>query len=129
MEEILKEILKELLEQETKARDRYADLMGSAGSATARELLGTILNQKKFEIETLKLLASGKVPDRFLGFGTVIEDEVNFRDAPSPQGSIVRTLSRGTPVILTDKRGNWVGLQLYDGRSGWVFKDYVRAGD
>ena len=125
----MEDILKELLDQETKARDKYADLLASVGAATARELISTILDQKRFEIEALRLLASGKVPDRFLGFGTVTENEVNFRDAPSPQGSILRILSRGTPVILTDRRGNWVGLQLYDGQTGWVFKDYVRAGD
>jgi len=125
----VEEILRELLDQETKARDKYAELLGSVRTATARELLSTILNQKKFEIETLRLLASGKVPDRFLGFGTVVENDVNFRDAPSPQGNILKSLSRGTPVILTDRRGNWVGLQLYDGQSGWVFKDYVRAGN
>ena len=125
----MEEILRELLDQETKARDKYAELLGSVRTATARELLSTILNQKKFEIETLRLLASGKVPDRFLGFGTVVENDVNFRDAPSPQGNILKSLSRGTPVILTDRRGNWVGLQLYDGQSGWVFKDYVRAGN
>jgi SH3-like domain-containing protein len=61
--------------------------------------------------------------------GTIIDDEVNFRDAPSPSGSLVAVLSRGTPVILTERRGNWVGLQLYDGKSGWVFRDYVRAND
>ena len=125
----MEEILRELLDQETKARDKYAELLGSVRTATARELLSTILNQKKFEIETLRLLASSKVPDRFLGFGTVVENDVNFRDAPSPQGNILKSLSRGTPVILTDRRGNWVGLQLYDGQSGWVFKDYVRAGN
>jgi SH3-like domain-containing protein len=123
----VEEALKELLEQESKAREKYADLMASAGGATARELIATILAQKKFEIETLKLLASGKVPDQFMGFGTVTEDEVNFRDAPTPQAAVLMTLFRGMPVILTEKRGNWVGLQLYDGKAGWVFKDYVRA--
>lgn len=123
------EIVKELLDQEQKSRERYADLMASASGATQRELIERILIQKRFEIETLKLLASGKVPDRFLGFGSIAEDEVNFRDAPSPQAVVQKTLAVGTPVILTERRGNWVGLQLYDGAAGWVFKDYVRSGD
>jgi SH3-like domain-containing protein len=121
------EIVKLLLEQEQRARERYADLMASAAGSTERELIERILVQKKFEIETLKLLASGSVPARFAGFGSITEDDVNFRDSPTPQGAVTLALSRGTPVILTDRRGNWVGLQLYDGRAGWVFKDYVRA--
>lgn len=125
----MEEIVKELLDQEQRTRERYADLMASAAGATERELIERILVQKKFEIETLKLLATGNVPARFMGFGSISEDEVNFRDAPTPQGTVTRALSRGTPVILTERRGNWVGMQLYDGRAGWVFKDYVRAGN
>lgn len=123
------DVVKELLEQEQRARERYADLMSSAAGATARELIERILVQKRFEIETLKLLASGKVPDRFIGFGSITEDEVNFRESPSPQGAIRKTLSRGTPVIVTERRGNWVEVQLYSGDSGWTFKDYVRSVD
>lgn len=124
----MEDTLKTLLEQAQKARENYADLMAESRSATERELIERIMIEKRFEIETLKLLASGNVPTRFMGFGSITEDEVNFRDAPTPQGSITMPLSRGTPVILTDRRGNWVGLQLYDGKAGWVFKDYVRAG-
>ena len=123
------DIVKELLDQERKTRERYADLMASTPGAIERDLIERILVQKKFEIETLNLLASGKVPDRFMGFGTIAEDEVNFRESPNPQAAVQETLSRGTPVILTDRRGNWFGLQLYDGTAGWVFKDYVRPGN
>lgn len=125
----MEEIVKELLEQEQKARERYADLMANARGSTERELIERILIQKKFETETLKLLLSGNVPDRFVGFGSITEDQVNFREAPTPQGNITAVLSGGTPVILTERRGNWVGLQLYDGKDGWVFKDYVRSGN
>lgn len=123
----MEETVKALLEQEQKAREKFADLMAESRNATERELIERILIQKRFEIETLKLLASGNVPSRFMGFGSISEDDVNFRDAPTPQGTVTMPLSRGTPVILTDRRGNWVGLQLYDGKAGWVFKDYVRA--
>jgi SH3-like domain-containing protein len=61
-----------------------------------------------------------------MGFGMIIEDEVNFREAPSPQAPVQVQLSRGTPIIVTERRGNWVGIQLYDGKNGWVFRDYVR---
>ena len=123
------EVLSELLEQEQKARDRYTDLRSGAKSATERELIERIIAQKKFEIETLRLLSTGKVPNRFMGFGMIIDDEVNFREAPSPQALVRAQLSRGTPVIVTERRGNWVGIQLYDGKDGWVFRDYVRMSD
>lgn len=124
----MEDIVRELLDQEQRAKERYTDLLANASGATERELIERILTEKKFEIETLRLLASGKVPEKFLGFGMIIEDEVNFRESPSPQSKVQRVLSRGTPVILTEKRGNWVGLQLYDGTSGWAFRDYVRSG-
>ncbi|MGI6661964.1 MAG: SH3 domain-containing protein [Bacillota bacterium] len=123
------EVLSELLEQEQKARDRYTELRAGAKSATERELIERIIAQKKFEIETLRLLSTGKVPNRFMGFGMIIDDEVNFREAPSPQALVRAQLSRGTPVIVTERRGNWVGIQLYDGKDGWVFRDYVRMSD
>jgi hypothetical protein len=125
----MEEILTALMEQEQQAVEKYKDIARRARSSTERDLINRILAQKNFEIETLRLLCSGNVPDRFIAFGTIIDDEVNFRDAPSPSGSLLAVLDRGTPVILTERRGNWVGLQLYDGRSGWVFKDYVRAND
>ncbi|HHY11726.1 MAG TPA: SH3 domain-containing protein [Firmicutes bacterium] len=125
----MEEILTELMEQEKQAVEKYKDVSKKVRSSTERDLIDRILAQKKFEIETLKLLCSGNVPDRFIAFGTIIEDEVNFRDSPSPSGSLTAVLGRGTPVILTERRGNWVGLQLYDGKHGWIFRDYVRANE
>ncbi len=119
----------ELLEREENARNQYQALMKRMSGGMARQLLEKILAQKMFEIETLRLLASGKIPDRFLGFGTVVDDEVNFRESPSPQAYVLGVLHRGVPVILTEKKGNWVGIQLYDGKAGWVFRDYIRGTD
>ena len=125
----MEEMLTQLMEQEKQTVEKYKDISQKARSSTEHDLINRILAQKKFEIETLRLLCSGKVPGRFIAFGTIIEDEVNFRESPSPSGSLMAVLSRGTPVILTERRGNWVGLQLYDGKSGWVFRDYVRVND
>lgn len=118
--------LTELLEQERETLRRYSEILGYISGKTERELLERVINQKRFEIETLNLLCTGKVPERFMAFGTISEDDVNFRDSPSPSSVVLTTLKRGTPVILTERRGNWIGVQLYDGRSGWVFKDYIK---
>ncbi len=119
----------ELLEREENAKKQYQALMARTSGGIGRQLLEKILAQKMFEIETLRLLNSGKMPDRFLGFGTVVDDDVNFRESPSPQAYVLGTLNRGMPVILTEKKGNWIGIQLYDGKTGWVFRDYVRSSD
>jgi len=125
----VEETVAELLEQEEQAREKYQGLMCKVSGSTERQLIERILSQKRFEIETLRLLKTGKIPSRFLGFGMVVDDEVNFREAPSPASLVISQLDRGTPVILTERRGNWVGIQLYDGQTGWVFKDYVRSGE
>ena len=125
----MEETVAELLEQEEQAREKYHNLIGKVSGSTERQLIERILSQKRFEIETLRLLKTGKIPSRFLGFGMVVDDEVNFREAPSPASLVISQLDRGTPVILTERRGNWVGIQLYDGQTGWVFKDYVRSGE
>lgn len=125
----MEEMVSQLIEQEERAVEQYKSLLSAYSGATIRELIEKILNQKKFELETLKLLQTGAIPDRFIAFGSIIDDSVNFRESPSPSGSIISVLERGTPVILEERRGNWVRIQLYDGRSGWVFKDYVRSGE
>lgn len=125
----MEEILTELMEQEKQAVEKYKGLIKTARSSTERDLIDRILAQKKFEIETLKLLCSGNVPDRFMAFGSITEDQVNFRESPHPSATLTAVLSRGTPVILTERRGNWIGLQLYDGKNGWVFRDYVRINE
>lgn len=125
----MEETIAELLEQEEQAKEKYSNLISRMSGSTERQLIERILSQKRFEIETLKLLKTGKIPARFIGFGFVVDDEVNFREAPSPASLVISELGRGTPVILTERRGNWAGIQLYDGQTGWVFKDYVRSGE
>jgi SH3-like domain-containing protein len=125
----VEETIAELLTQEEEAKEKYNNLIGRMSGTTERQLIERILSQKRFEIETLKLLKAGKIPTRFICFGFVVDDQVNFREAPSPASLVISELARGTPVILTERRGNWAGIQLYDGRTGWVFKDYVRSGE
>lgn len=125
----MKQILDQLIEGQEFSFRQYKELYGNMTGSTEKQLLQRILVQKKFELEALKLLASDNVPRQFLSFGIITDHEVNFREAPSPAAKISCILEKGTPVILTEKRGNWVGLQLYNGTPGWVFKDYVRAND
>ncbi|MCP3143274.1 SH3 domain-containing protein [Pyxidicoccus xibeiensis] len=55
-------------------------------------------------------------------------DGVNFRNAPSTQGSqILSTESQGTrlQVLGENDDGTWLNVQLEDGTQGWVFAELV----
>lgn len=125
----MEELLDRAIKQVSQLAQDYRELYERATGATERDLLGRILRQKKFEIDALELLKSGRVPERFIAFGTVTDDSVNLREGPSTTSPVMSTLERDTGCILMDRRGNWVNIQLYDGKQGWVFKDYVRANE
>ena len=125
----MEELLDRAIKQATDLSRDYRELYEKATGATERELLARMLRQKKFEIDALELLKSGRVPERFVAFGTVIDDSVNMREGPSTTSPVMLTLERDTGCILMERRGNWVNIQLYDGKQGWVFKDYVRANE
>lgn len=124
----MEDIIATLLELEEKAISLYRDLHSKIVSSTARELIEQVLSSKRFELETLKLLTTGNIPDKFMGFGSISENDVNLRQGPASTEQVISVLESGTPVILTERHGNWMGVKLYDGRAGWVFKDYVKVG-
>ncbi|MBE3519271.1 MAG: SH3 domain-containing protein [Firmicutes bacterium] len=125
----MEELLDRAIKQVTQLAQDYRELYERATGSTERELLGKMLRQKKFEMDALELLKSGRVPERFIAFGTVTDNSVNLREAPSTTSPVLLTLQQDTGCILMDRKGNWVNIQLYDGRQGWVFKDYVRASE
>ena len=62
----MEETIAELLEQEEQAKEKYSNLISRMSGSTERQLIERILSQKRFEIETLKLLKTGKIPARFV---------------------------------------------------------------
>jgi uncharacterized protein YraI len=45
----------------------------------------------------------------------------------SPNGKILGALNNGTSVTVTDRRGDWVRVAPLDGKSGWVWREYLRC--
>ncbi len=50
----------------------------------------------------------------------VLTPKVNILSAPGEQGSEVFLLHEGVKVWRTEQRGDWVRIELPDGKSGWM---------
>jgi hypothetical protein len=50
----------------------------------------------------------------------------NFRATPSLQGTIVGKLDVGTYVIIKGYQDAWVKIETKEGRTGWVYKPFIR---
>ncbi|MEW6524090.1 MAG: SH3 domain-containing protein [Bacillota bacterium] len=120
------EELQQLLEIEEPLLQLYDRLVRSASGRGEKELTRRMLQSQRFQISTLKVLVEGKIPDKFLYFGVITHNEVNVRESAAARSRSLTLVNPGTPVIAKENQGNWVCIQLPDGRSGWVFKDYIR---
>lgn len=52
-------------------------------------------------------------------------NSVNFRSEPSFTSPINCLLAKDTPVKIIENIDKWYQIELADGRSGWVFQDYI----
>lgn len=52
-------------------------------------------------------------------------NNLNFREKPSLEAQVLQKLSEGTKAIQLSVDGDWINLQLEDGKTGWVFHTYV----
>jgi len=120
------EELQKLLDTEEPLLQWYERLVRSAVGKGEKELTRRMLQSQRFQISTLKVLVEGKIPDKFLYFGVITHGEVNVRESAAARSRSLALADPGTPVIAKETSGNWVNIQLPDGASGWVFKDYVR---
>ena len=50
---------------------------------------------------------------------------LNVRDKPTIQGEVINKIQTGEIFEYTNDDGGWYKIILYDGKSGWVFKEYV----
>ncbi len=53
---------------------------------------------------------------------------VNFREAPSMSGKVIRVLDKGTSLILLEDRDGWLRVELADKTKGWVGKTMTLMG-
>ena len=50
---------------------------------------------------------------------------LNVRKSPASQSSVVAQLERGTIVVPRRVSGAWYGIDMTDGRTGWVHSDFL----
>lgn len=55
-------------------------------------------------------------------------DQVNMRNDSSMKAKITAVLRKGQAVLVKGQRNGWFNVVLGDGRSGWVYGDYVSTG-
>ncbi|MBX6378528.1 MAG: SH3 domain-containing protein [Clostridia bacterium] len=120
-----REMAERLRSREEELSAEYQELARLPGSPGEERLIRQLLNFQRFQVMTLELLCEG-VPERFIGFGQVSEDDVNLREGPGGGYPVVERLKRGQPLVLLSTHGYWVEVQVPRGRSGYVFKDYVQ---
>ncbi|MBL8594695.1 MAG: SH3 domain-containing protein, partial [Devosia sp.] len=54
-------------------------------------------------------------------------DTLNVRASPSTGGILLGKLTRGTAVVTRLRSGEWYGVVLADGSTGWMHGDYLSA--
>lgn len=52
-------------------------------------------------------------------------NNLNFRESPSLDAPIIEQLSKGTKVKKIATDGEWINIQLDNGKTGWVFHTYL----
>ena len=55
-------------------------------------------------------------------FLSISGNTVNVRQSPSTKSEIAWELSKGYPMKVTKKSGNWVKVSDFEGPLGWVYK-------
>ncbi|MFS8570361.1 MAG: SH3 domain-containing protein [Thermaerobacter sp.] len=123
----LMDLVNEIQAREAPLAELYGQVERAVSNPTARQLALQMLRAQRFQLATLDLLAKDQVPEKFHCFGRITHDDVNLRSGPSAREPRTGTLQRGTMVIVQEFQGNWAHVQVSGGKSGWIFKDYVRC--
>ncbi len=55
--------------------------------------------------------------------------DVNLRDGPGTKYSILSVVPNGSPIDMIEQRAGWARVRIEDGRTGWMTRKAVVAGD
>ncbi len=72
---------------------------------------------------------SGRVGAAIGKVGFVEADTAHIRRSRSPQGPLLFSVSKGTPLAVINTSGNWYGVLMSDGSTGWVPASDLRISD
>jgi hypothetical protein len=59
--------------------------------------------------------------------GIINAGDVDLRVEPGPYGQIITTLAKGILVDILEQSGRWYRVQLADGRTGWVYRQFIEV--
>lgn len=54
-------------------------------------------------------------------------NNVDLRVDPGPYGLIITTLPKGLTVDIIEQNGRWYRVQLADGRTGWIYRQFIEV--
>lgn len=68
--------------------------------------------------------SSGGTVSEFASF-EVTASVLNVRRHPTGNSEVIAQIGKGTKVTPGQVSGNWYGIEMYDGSTGWVYRDFV----
>lgn len=60
---------------------------------------------------------------------SVVKDGVNVRTGPGTNNPVYMELFQGYPLIVLEKKGEWLKVQDFENDTGWVFSSLVEKGN
>jgi len=72
-----------------------------------------------FAIENYKQVQNNRI-------AIIFATKAEVKNAPSTNSDDVFELHEGTKVIVLDELDNWKKIKLSDGKTGWIFADYLK---
>ncbi|HHY39561.1 MAG TPA: SH3 domain-containing protein [Clostridia bacterium] len=120
------ELVEEIERSEKPLVELYRQIEDAAVTSTEKKLASQMYHYQRFQVASLELLKSD-VPEEFLCFGAVVDEDVNLRQGPGPKHSLVKKVGKGTPVIVMKYEGNWAHVRLPDATQGFIFRAYVKC--
>ena len=53
-------------------------------------------------------------------------NNASIHSGPGMDHKVIDTISEGTHLILLDSKNDWYKVEIPNGKSGWVFKSWIR---
>lgn len=126
-----------LLEMDEHIRKLITEKFGDVKINSAKLMLGSLLvasipffaHTKVQAAENSSTTAQQEVSSivQLNTTGVVTVSRLNMRTGPSINDSIMHVLWQGNKVKVIGQSGDWYRIQLSDGRTGWVFSEYLQV--
>ena len=85
-------------------------------------LLGTYSIQSIFKIITISMLLFFLPSTLLAEMLSVNGDKVNLRTGPGKGYKAKWEYGKGLPLMVIQRKGNWINVEDFEGDSGWIYK-------